>query len=676
MDTGSFIQVDVSTQLETVAVRELRDPDPERAYAWRPIVSESDRVPWVAADPLGVRPEPFASKDLPFVSQQHEEAMQALAAFQAQRPSDARLNGETGLPVFLFGNLQPDQDGSDHLLAAATFLAQNQLVVAGRNRFVGETLEGSAIGLQFGIVQRLYWPDRTDQIRFQQYSPKGGAIYGAQVVATFDAKDRLVLLTSSLYPAVEELPAWPEELPPLPDRWYEESYGFWALQLAELIPKKIGFKRLIRGSVIPWVYPQRRFADLPDDSAYLQELVRSWRYDDKRGRWRFHDKHWEEQTRTPIQGRYVPVVEAAFEDAYGSFWRAILDVSKAQEPRLIELILDEHELPQFYLFHTAEEARRYFSDVEGDPNLDPQSLADSDNLQGPLDFGAGTSFDDATGVTAPDYVYPAGFPLPEVFRAPTVFYHLWQAQYRFGQFFNNACIEAIAPPAALLNPLNSITVQFEEAHDGCVYNEGVIHIRRGTSSPPEIDEPGCDPEVVAHEFTHAVVDFYFNNLFSKSLHVNYMMTPAVNGLNEGQAFYLATSVFPGSQWSDYAYAHWRDERELSTESGFFDYDLSASDHAGIAHGLGIWLARLFWKIATTTQGRSMDFLLYKAFGALAGAVLSNVATGVGRNSRSRAVLSLFATTIWQQCDAADPLDPAPQRDGVRQIFTEVGLTVP
>ena len=128
----------------------------------------------------------------------------------------------------------------------------------------------------------------------------------------------------------------------------------------------------------------------------------------------------------------------------------------------------------------------------------------------------------------------------------------------------------------------------------------------------------------------------------------------MRGLNEGQAFYLSSVVFGDATWSEYAYGDWASLRDLSAGAELFDWGAVSSDPFTADHGLGIWLGRLFWQVqeqyAQNNQGRSMNYLLFKALGSLASPGLSNYTSHGSRNERLTGTLSLIATAIYKQCD--------------------------
>ena len=105
MAAEDFMQVDIARELHRLKLEHLQDPNPGRRGAWRPLHSERDRKPWVALPASGVRPGFFSSESVPFPSRQHSAAMASVNVFQDTRGCDLRLNGETGLPDFLYGNL-------------------------------------------------------------------------------------------------------------------------------------------------------------------------------------------------------------------------------------------------------------------------------------------------------------------------------------------------------------------------------------------------------------------------------------------------------------------------------------------------------------------------------------------------------------------------------------------
>ena len=102
--------------------------------------------------------------------------------------------GIRGCPTFCSAISYPKRaEGSDNLAVAEDFLRANPFLIGGRESITvmkPEQERGDG-GICLRIVRRTLWADNTDQVRFQQYSPSGIPIYGAQVVITFDAKGNL-----------------------------------------------------------------------------------------------------------------------------------------------------------------------------------------------------------------------------------------------------------------------------------------------------------------------------------------------------------------------------------------------------------------------------------------------------------------------------------------------------
>ena len=330
----------------------------------RPLGFKTSWDPWHALNPLVPdRVEPFSRESLDFPSRQHEELGQSFVDFQNQTGCHMRLNGETGLPGFMYGDLYPGHAQGSNLEAAAQFLKTNGLLIAGRDqpKPLNDAEAGANTGIHLGLVRRLRWTDSTDQIRFQQLTPTQTPIYGAQVVTTFDAVGKLAIVSSSLYPAVEELPATPPRWtrPPVTRRWRARSRK-----------KSASASRSWRTSSTEpraWVYPLHRYGQLHlgeenDHARYVNALGKTWEHRDEMGLWRLNLDAWREYAGAPIQGAYVPVVKVFFEDQYNSLWHAILDVERPDAPVLLHFDLEERAVA-YMLFANAADAKRYFNAV-------------------------------------------------------------------------------------------------------------------------------------------------------------------------------------------------------------------------------------------------------------------------------------------------------------------------
>ena len=116
---------------------------------------------------------------------------------------------------------------------------------------------------------------------------------------------------------------------------------------------------------------------------------------------------------------------------------------------------------------------------------------------------------------------------------------------------HEAEVSALGPPAGLTNPLNEIQVLFTDEHDTSLYRpDGTIVIRRDFNvGGLTAAESGLDPEVIVHEFAHAVIHYYFDGIFHYAPN-DKTLQRSVKGLDESQAFYLSSAVFGDAQWSE------------------------------------------------------------------------------------------------------------------------------
>ncbi len=647
----------------------------------RPLGFNTNWDPWRSPNPLAPgRANSFPRESLDFPSRQHEELAQSFVDFQDQTVCHMRLNGETGLPGFMYGDLYPGRHQGSNLKAAVRFLKANSLLIAGRDqpKPFNDTEAGANTGIHLSLVRRLCWTDGTDQIRFQQFTPAQTPIFGAQVVTTFDAAGKLAIVSSSLYPAVEEPPPTPPRVNPA--ACYQA--------LASQIPKEIGFNGPIMENAFTepraWVYPLHRYGQLhlgekDDHARYVRVLGSAWERRSEMGLWRLNLDAWRERAGAPIQGAYVPVAKVFFEDQYNSLWHAILDVERPDAPVLLHFDLEERAAA-YMLFTNAADAKRYFDAV---PPGQSFSVTERAALTHDLSFGSGSNFRDADdvrcqGTFVDPVIRPAPAPAPDptsgdTFRVPTVFHHFQEGGADFSDFLGNAGMCAAVSPTA--GPLHQIVVEFDEEESTPVCRtDGRIRFgRRFPNGGLVVNEPGLDAEVALHEFAHAVLHFYFPNLFSVSNNLIFQRT--VNSLDESQAFFLPSLMFGEPQWSEYAYAAWSQSRLLSTPACVYDWVNSQKDSFSENHGLGMWLGRLYWQIHThqeaTGSGRTMSYLLFKALGSLAPPTLLTAAkAGVDYPTKLKGALTLIAQAIYTQSDVEE------QRTFLRDdVFGRVELVV-
>lgn len=119
-----------------------------------------------------------------------EEARKALAEFIPGRVKRYGLNEMTGLPRYLFGNLQQSQ--GDVFETASQFLKSNSVMLTSKEE---ETL--------LTIWRHSYWEEGWQQLTFAQINNEGVPIYGGHIATDF-AADRLVWAHSNLFPVKTE----------------------------------------------------------------------------------------------------------------------------------------------------------------------------------------------------------------------------------------------------------------------------------------------------------------------------------------------------------------------------------------------------------------------------------------------------------------------------------------
>ena len=130
-------------------------------------------------------------------------------------------------------------------------------------------------------------------------------------------------------------------------------------------------------------------------------------------------------------------------------------------------------------------------------------------------------------------------------------------------------------------------------------------------------EPGFDADILYHEFTHAMTD-YFNPWTIRN------QNRATRRMDEGLAFYFACMFVQDHQYAEYALqdiSAWRDLESGPTTPADA---ITSGDPSGICQAMGTWWARAHWHIRTELNAPAFcSQMLLRALNSLPGGQLES-----------------------------------------------------
>jgi len=523
--------------------------------------------------PRELPPEP-GWEQTPFRPPEPDNAYAALRDFYAERPHAAWLNPLTGLPAYLYGDLQEPPEGRN-VQAVITFLKEHELMLAGLPR-----------GVNLSRVSESNWhEDGAYQVTFLQINKSEVPLYGCGVTCNL-LPDRLEFVTSTLHPAranaIDEL-VWPL------------TWKDWKHKMAPIAAPD-DREYLIR--------PQE-FAPPPRLREESQE--HGWPAD----RWILPYLQHE-----ATEGMYRPVWRTIIVDQENESWLALIDALDLQvlhiEPTKIEASVTAD------LYASAPEA------FNG--KLTPKNLNYGWRKNKMKEANRVHFVDPPAGEGNSQFVEPDDLNADPNLRylSATVFYHLRQVQQKFPGL---GLFTWLTNNAGTFKPHQDIGVSLSDASGSACYKTdceqiilyaGTANALPATSTP--VLEPGFDCEVIYHEFTHAM-NRYYNPLLFQTQDISY-----VRELDEGLAFYFACALSGNARWAEYAYQKWIDSNDVSfrdlvegpktpqdAENAAFTDPSGSTDQT-----VGLWWGRVFWAIAQQKGDNWCNQLLIKALKSLSG----------------------------------------------------------
>jgi hypothetical protein len=569
---------------------------------------------------------------------------------------DIRLNRDTGLPGYIYGELDRPGNVSDTEAALKTI----------RDLLDGYPLYATMLA---GAVDDLFlipvgfstWNDGTKQFALRQITGRNEPIYGGFVVFTFDVEDRLVLISSALYPfegdslpALDEFPVSTEALRDLIQKSVPASLGEigW-------IPEFDTEAFIARER---YIFPFRGFA--VDDS----------QGEDEDGFARFLSQR---EIPMPELSRYRPVVRVPFQDQAQRHWLVIIDLAEEVVISL-EAYAARHPV-NHTIFPTPADAWVAKQAFDANNQMAFNQLVQNRGLNRPIDLG-GSNHTLATGdgvhLTGTRMADPGSPTLawnsPEKFLGATVYFHLRNSQSIFATLLTVATMAKPSVPHA--NPLGNIAVFLDDATGSAEYQyagriiyfaSGQVTISAAGVIETQVLEPGFDADVAMHELTHAVAYHYFEGLFESNNNEAHKLV--WDAFNEGVAFFFPCTFFQEPTWSEFAYQMIAVNRNLSILPKIFGSSGFMDDPYGLKYGLGMWWARIFWQIRLRIPDFSI--LLLKAMASLATPQPQGISQAIDHLEQIRGAVGTIASVIH------DKGRTHKERQIIADLFANLGITV-
>jgi hypothetical protein len=549
---------------------------------------------WVAVPPTeGNELSPPIRELTPFSSPWMNAAYQELTeVFLKDFPGRVYLNATTGLPSYMFCHF-PFQLGDldDPKFQAAWLMEKFALALSGRNS--GET---SVV-----LTGDVRWQDAFAQTRHLRYTQRVAnriPVWGGCIDFTFDSTGRLALITNSLYPVSNDELA--NQLPDFSSDWVSMILAGDVDGMMG-VPKNIGFDSLSSEVDAYLVY----FPYQPRNDRF--DLDHSWEASD--GEWRMPLSAADAPSQDS-SGEYRPAWEVRFVDRYEQPWIGLVDVTKYG---LLHWFPARRQAAVNYaVFASTQEALAFEAPLTGGNVAAIEAWINQRNLKQLIWLGTGVQTlrqatrvhlhgdrlkDSEDGSDLPIVAYQER----ERYLGANIMHHLKRVQAYFRGIFNMAVMFGWQNDQ--LNPLNNIDIYLHDSEGRPEYDPGTraLYFPKGKQLVGHpVQEPGFDGEVIAHEFTHAVMHAFFGRLFITNNTEAWKII--VNAFDEGLAFYFACDFFKNEQWAEYAYAAWQPWRNLAAVDlnydnvvGVLTNPFSQADPAGVDYALGMWWARVLWE---------------------------------------------------------------------------------
>jgi hypothetical protein len=558
--------------------------------------------------------------------QDYEEGYNQYVEFQRQTQCISHLSAFTGQLAYAFGNLWPGVQGNsdEH---AQEFLQTYQLMWAGRSGDVGQRR-----------VRRSSWRDGTTSLNFQQVNSQDIPVLGGRIVLTYDSEQRLATVNNTLFPmAVDELPAF-EQIMPATDqiekniRAYLEAQG-QSIKFESLVYVEFGDQLDFVKSVRPyelWVLP----------------LIRENR------------------------GMYSSAYRTFFVDAQGHYWALWLDATEL-EP----LFLERRESHNRVGYHVYPRPRDAVNGQKRKRQLDLGGAATTLNLASRVKVRGDRFYDPQDPSLAPIPSISSEHD-PRNVLAANAFHHLWEMQYDFVARMLDLAEDIEDSHQVngriIANPINEIAVSLESTSGEGVFSweTGQIMLHTGVSGFPPVIEPGFDGDVIVHEYTHAILHYYYRSLFENRTAIPLVFT-AFEAIDEALAFYYACVHFNDARWGEFAYAGFGNRNFTDAIAPFNDVWAAANATGGSRYEYALWWAHILWRLHQHASLQTvLPILLLQVLRSLAESPPAiDAAAGTARE-KLFTIFNRIADQIYLRAQEGD------ERDAIAEIWQQPGFALP
>jgi hypothetical protein len=328
-------------------------------------------------------------------------------------------------------------------------------------------------------------------------------VWGGCIDFTFDSTGRLALITNSLYPVSNDELA--NQLPDFSSDWVSMILAGDVDGMMG-VPKNIGFDSLSSEVDAYLVY----FPYQPRNDRF--DLDHSWEASD--GEWRMPLSAADAPSQDS-SGEYRPAWEVRFVDRYEQPWIGLVDVTKYG---LLHWFPARRQAAVNYaVFASTQEALAFEAPLTGGNVAAIEAWINQRNLKQLIWLGTGVQTlrqatrvhlhgdrlkDSEDGSDLPIVAYQER----ERYLGANIMHHLKRVQAYFRGIFNMAVMFGWQNDQ--LNPLNNIDIYLHDSEGRPEYDPGTraLYFPKGKQLVGHpVQEPGFDGEVIAHEFTHAVM---------------------------------------------------------------------------------------------------------------------------------------------------------------------------
>jgi hypothetical protein len=514
----------------------------------------------------------------PFGAPDREVYKRDLHAFFDRHPFYTQVDARRGMPLYLEGMLREPAPGALSAKTAAEiatgFVHDNLNILSG--------LEASQVNLR--LERQIEWPveggaaGSSHLVSYIQTNAEGIALFGSQVSCNLEASGALNLVQTTL------LPAQPAQIDADQNAEMCWERPGWLLQDAQsgLIASLHGLPENLIEILGGWLY----FAEWPAAQPALQSdpSQKTAAVD--------LEKEYLEQVIFPTQNagsqqvEYRPAWLLVVVNALGKRWQVLVDAARhtflyatpafaeMQAQVYLRWVINPVNLPQPVIAGV---------DLLASSNVSLIHLANTNRIR----------------LSGPRVMEPSGAVgqnLNQVLSA-TAYYHIYRAQERFTALLAGSGLGAASQAP---NPTGHMDVLLTDQIDNPEY----VMMTKVTPDPYVLmpagaPEPGLDPEVYYHEFSHAISEFVNRPALRFQ-----SLVGGLSGLQEGLAYYLAVWLSASnSMWGEGAYG-FAAERDLANQQRA----LTGNNQPVDAHAMGLRWARVFWDLRSRLANNPVDSL--------------------------------------------------------------------